>query len=62
MKDNREKIVEYLDSEDDHTPCGDSKNFYLEYESNLEIGGDCFAILSEPQLIFMTKSQKKNQD
>ena len=58
MVDNKEKIVEYLESEDDHTPCGDCENFYLEYELDLEIGGDYFPTLDGPLLIVMTRGQK----
>lgn len=62
MMNNKEQIVEYPKSEDDHTPCGDSKNFFLEYESNSKTRGDYFATLDGPQLIVMTRSQKnRNQ-
>ena len=56
--DKKEQTIEYLESEDDHAPCGDSKNYFLEYESDLEIGGDYFATLERPQLIVMTRGQK----
>ena len=40
--------MEYLESEDDHDPCSNSENFFLEYETDSEIGGDYFATLDGP--------------
>jgi hypothetical protein len=34
IMENKEQIVEYLESEDGHTPYGDSELLFLDYESN----------------------------
>ena len=36
MVDNKEQKIEYPESEDDHAPCGETKKYLLEYESDLE--------------------------
>ena len=33
--------MEYPESEDDHAPCGDSGNIYMEYELDSKGQGDC---------------------
>lgn len=48
MVDSKEKITECPKSEDDHAPYGDSKKNFLEYELDLEVGGDFFKTLIEP--------------
>lgn len=47
-----------LGPEDDSPPNGDSGNFYLEYESDLERGGSFFTTMNETPLIVLTKSHK----
>lgn len=62
MVDNKEQTIEYLESGDDHAPCADFENYFLECESNSEAEEDCFATLEGPQLTVVTKGQKnRNQ-
>ena len=48
MVDKKEKKIEYPKSEDDHAPCSDSENYFLEYELDSEVGGDYFGIIEGP--------------
>ena len=40
-----EITIEYPKSEEDYSRHGDSRTFFLEYELNLEVGGDYFTTL-----------------
>ena len=52
-----ELIVEYPKSEDDPLPPGNFRTFYLEYESDLEIGGNHFASFYGVQMIVEMRTQ-----
>jgi hypothetical protein len=48
MMDKKYQTIEYPKSKDGHAPYGNSKNYFLEYELDLEIEGDYFATLEGP--------------
>ena len=42
---SNELTIEYPESEDNSALHGDSRIFFLEYESDSDVGGDCIATL-----------------
>ena len=55
MRINKELSVEYPESEDDSTPNGNSRDFDMKHESNLETRGDLFFTLDGAHMTVMTR-------
>ena len=53
-----ELVVKINNPKEDLTPDGDSKNYCLEHESNLENERDSFAIVDQTPMTVMMLSQK----
>ena len=53
---SNELTIEYHESGDDSGLHGDSETLFLEYESDLDVGGDFFATLDGIQMTMKTRS------